>query len=87
MTTRLPERPNLSHLKKQAKELLNKLSLENPKFKLSQAQYLLAKQYGFESWPKLKVYVEHVTARSPRPLNRSLLRAIEALRAGDQKPS
>jgi hypothetical protein len=63
----LPERPSLEQLRKQAKELLQQLRSGDPsgtarlrKFKtaladpiLADAQFVLAREYGFESWPKL----------------------------------
>lgn len=54
METKLPPRPSLAQLRKQAKEL--KDSGQHPT--LSAAQLALARQYGFASWPKLKVAVE-----------------------------
>ena len=52
-TRGLPERPDLRHLKDQAKDLLEAGGAET----LSEAQFKLA-QYGFASWPKLKQHVE-----------------------------
>jgi ankyrin repeat protein len=49
----LPDRPNLRHLKDQAKDLLNAGSLES----LAAAQLQVARTYGFASWPKLKAHV------------------------------
>jgi hypothetical protein len=50
----LPERPDLRHLKDQAKDLLRTGQAES----LAKAQLRIARQYGFQSWPKLKAYVE-----------------------------
>jgi ankyrin repeat protein len=50
----LPDRPNLRHLKDQAKALLK--SGQAPS--LSTAQFHIARHYGFASWPKLKAHVE-----------------------------
>jgi ankyrin repeat protein len=50
----LPERPNLEHLKHQAKDLLRSGVAD----KLAAAQHEVARQYGFASWPKLKAHVE-----------------------------
>jgi ankyrin repeat protein len=50
----LPERPNLRHLKMQAQDLVK--SGEAPT--LAKAQFAIARQYGFASWPKLKAHVE-----------------------------
>jgi hypothetical protein len=58
MSRNLPPRPNLEHLKKQAKDLLHDLKQQHPASKLADAQYALAREYGFASWPKLKVHVE-----------------------------
>ncbi len=50
----LPERPNLRHLKHQAKDLLNNGGASS----LTDAQFKIARLYGFASWPKLKAHVE-----------------------------
>jgi hypothetical protein len=52
----LPSRPNLRHLKDQAKELLKTGGAES----LTDAQFKIARLYGFASWPKLKAHVESV---------------------------
>jgi hypothetical protein len=58
MSRSLPPHPNLDHLKKQAKELLRDLRQQNPTAKLADAQHALARDFGFASWPRLKLYVE-----------------------------
>ena len=50
----LPARPNLRHLKDQARELLRTGGASS----LSEAQLKIARKYGFASWPKLKAHVE-----------------------------
>jgi ankyrin repeat protein len=50
----LPDHPNLRHLKDQAKDLLNAGAATS----LADAQFQIARLYGFASWPKLKVHVE-----------------------------
>jgi ankyrin repeat protein len=50
----LPERPNLRHLKNQAKDLLKAGEAES----LTDAQFKIARLYGFASWPKLKEHVD-----------------------------
>jgi ankyrin repeat protein len=57
---RLPERPSLEQLRKQAKEHLDKLRAADPSARLSDAQHALAREYGFDSWPKLVHHVETV---------------------------
>ena len=59
---RLPERPSLEQLRKQAKEHLDTLRLSEPSTGLAAAQHALAREYGFESWPKL---VHHVESMHP----------------------
>lgn len=54
----LPERPNLDHLRQQAKDLLAQLRASNPETPLASAQTLLAEQYGFRTWPDLKAEVD-----------------------------
>jgi hypothetical protein len=58
MSRDLPPNPNLEHLKKQAKALLDKLRQRNADATLVDAQHALAREYGFPSWPKLKAHVE-----------------------------
>lgn len=70
---RLPSQPNLEQLRKQAKELLNSYlsgdlaavaevrRLErdpSSDFALSDAQRILARAYGFQSWATLKAFVD-----------------------------
>jgi ankyrin repeat protein len=85
----LAARPDLDQLKRQAKELLvayrsddasavaevraRYRNAQRETFALHDAQLVLARSYGFESWPKLKTYVDGVTVR----------RLVEAVRAGD----
>jgi ankyrin repeat protein len=68
----LPARPNLEHLKKQAHVLLRERLASDPSAtalfasanissdtpKLADALHVIAREYGFETWPKLKVHVE-----------------------------
>lgn len=88
-TRTLRERPDLDQLKRQAKELLAAFRDGEPEvsaevqahfrgadvatFELHDAQLVIARAYGFESWPKLKAYVDGVT----------VTRLAEAVRAGD----
>ena len=88
-TRSLPDRPDLHQLKRQAKELLAAFRAGNPDavsevgshyrgadvatFALHDAQLVLARAYGFESWPRLKAFVDGATVS----------RLIEAVRAGE----
>src|SRR5690349_673815 len=50
----LPDRPNLRHLKDQAKDLLKAGAAAS----LTEAQFKIARAYGFANWPKLKAHVD-----------------------------
>ncbi len=50
----LPEHPDLRHLKDQARDLLKAGRATS----LAKAQFQVARQYGFASWPKLKAHVD-----------------------------
>ena len=50
----LPDRPNLRHLKDQAKDLLKAGAATS----ITHAQFQIARLYGFPSWPKLKAHVD-----------------------------
>lgn len=64
MSRNLPARPSLEFLKKEAKALLESMQRADPGAQLADAQYALARDYGFDSWPKLRAHVEAV-ATSP----------------------
>ena len=88
-TRRMSEHPDLAQLKRQARELLRAFlagELEataeihahfdrtnGATFALHDAQLVVARSYGFESWPRLKAYVDGVTVR----------RLADAVRAND----
>lgn len=55
MESSLPAAVSLEQLRKQAKDLRRERSL-----KLAEAQSLVARQYGFPSWPRLRAYVDRV---------------------------
>src|SRR6201996_3934083 len=54
----LPGRANLEHLKNEAKQHLDTLRGGDPKAKLADAQFQLARDYGFSSWRELKAEVD-----------------------------
>ena len=72
---RLPPQPSLEQLRKQAKELLEEYRAGNPAaaFALHDAQRELARAYGYESWAKLKAFVDGA----------NVARLAEAVKAGD----
>ncbi len=51
---RLPDRPNLRHLKDQAKDLVKSGAAAS----IAAAQFQIARLYGFASWPKLKAHLQ-----------------------------
>jgi ankyrin repeat protein len=83
------ENPDIDQLRRQARELLEAYRAQSPDavleveachrtatpatFALHDAQFVLARSYGFESWPKLKAAVEGVTTK----------RLHEAVKKGD----
>jgi ankyrin repeat protein len=90
------ENPDIDQLKRQAKELLEGYRASAPEaiaevnayhrsatpetFALHDAQFVLARSYGFESWPKLKAAVEGVTAaKLHEAVERSDLQAAREL--------
>ena len=76
----LPARPSLTHLRKQAKDLLRELQGQNPGVTLVEAQHALARRYGFASWPKLKAHVEaHADISQPPMFHRYTGKAREAV--------
>ena len=88
-TRTLREHPALDQLKRQAKELLEAFragesdaaaevyrhyrGADPTTFALHDAQLVIARAYGFDSWPKLKAYVDGVTVAG----------LADAVRAGD----
>src|SRR6266436_5651958 len=50
----LPDRPNLRHLKDQAKDLVKAGTAKS----ITDAQLKIARLYGFASWPKLKAHID-----------------------------
>jgi ankyrin repeat protein len=88
-TRQMREHPDLEQLRRQAKELLSGFmkgdaaaaaeikahydAADTATFALHDAQLVIARSYGFDSWPKLKAYVDGVTIR----------RLVEAVSAGD----
>ena len=53
----LPDRPNLRHLKDQAKDLVKAGAARS----ITDAQFKIARLYGFPGWPKLKAHVDSLT--------------------------
>jgi hypothetical protein len=64
---RLPERPNLDHLKRQAKDLRKTTG-----GRLRDAQRAIAQRFGFDSWDALRDHIDGVTGRETTAHNRSV---------------
>ena len=60
-------RLNLEQQRKRAKELLPRLKSQDPHATLSQAQWQVARQLGFSSWPKLKAHVDAIDFAARHP--------------------
>jgi ankyrin repeat protein len=89
LSRRLPDQPSLEQLRKQAKELLKEFQSGEPgaiaevhrfertregsSFALNDAQRVIARAYGFASWPKLKAFVDGA----------NIARFSEAVQTGD----
>jgi ATP-dependent Clp protease adapter protein ClpS len=63
----LPAQPNLEHLKNEAKQRLRSLRGADATAKLADAQFQIAREYGFASWRQLKAEVERHANGTPRP--------------------
>ena len=57
----LPDAPNLEWLRKEAKRRLAELRETKPDTQLAEAQFEIAKQYGFSSWRALKAHVDSLS--------------------------
>lgn len=62
-----PERLSVEQLRKQAKERLVALRAANPSAKLADAQFVLAREHGFDSWPKLIAFASAMDPRASEP--------------------
>ena len=78
----LPLRANVEWLKKAAKERLTLLQASDPLAKLSDAQFVVARDYGFPSWRAMIAHVEEV-----RDKLRALLPGSEQLDATPVPPT
>jgi|GEM_PF-224264 len=63
LSSKLPERPSLEHLKKLAKTRLQELRRADPEAKLTTAQLVVAREYGFPSWRALKAQLDNHRAK------------------------
>lgn len=56
---------SLEQLRKQAKERVGERRAAGQEVKLAEVQFELARELGFDSWPKLKSYVEQIALEQP----------------------
>ena len=79
----LPPRPNLSQYKKQAKELLKAWRSADAESQraLADAQLVIAREHGFESWPKFAHHIEEIVKKHS-PVSRFEI-AVDAVVGGD----
>ncbi|HET6169457.1 MAG TPA: hypothetical protein VFE01_04710 [Terracidiphilus sp.] len=93
MSRELPAKPSLESLRKQAKQLHRTMAPAT----LADAQYALAREYGFANWAKLKSYVVTLGLSPSEALTvairesdaqrvRELLESHPELRAGIDEP-
>ena len=78
----LPDLPSAENLRKQAKERLAELRAKTPSVRLTHAQFILAREYGFADWTAMQAEVARRT-NSPGRIRAHILRASVAVsRAG-----
>jgi ankyrin repeat protein len=100
MSRPLPDHPNLDHLRRQAKALRDAARAGDPAalarvampVTLSAAQLVIAREYGFASWPRLKAEVDARTLELPQRVVAFLTASVEGrneqaarLLAGDRR--
>ena len=77
----LPDRPNLRHLRDQAKEMVR--SGEVPSH--ADALFRIARLYGFASWPRLRAHVESLeeTGRLKQAIDANDLDTVQGMMTGN----
>jgi ankyrin repeat protein len=95
-TRSLPSHPSLDQQKRQAKELLRSLRAGDPEARerfrrqlpdkerltLADAQFVLAREYGFVSWAALKTHLDQPRTEVSPSLHEQFHRAVNARDAG-----
>ncbi|MFN2513227.1 MAG: ankyrin repeat domain-containing protein [Pyrinomonadaceae bacterium] len=76
-TRALPDRPSLRHLRDQAKDLLK----SGGAVTLADAQFQIARSYGFTSWPKLKFHLDSLaeSGKLKEAIDRNDLRLVQSM--------
>src|SRR5438067_8172159 len=75
--TPLPSRPNIEHYRKRAKALVKGDAAPTR----TKAQFQIAREHGFASWPKFAKHIDGLT-RARSPISR-FEQAADAIVAGD----
>ncbi|SFE10156.1 DUF3471 domain-containing protein [Methylobacterium sp. 13MFTsu3.1M2] len=82
----LPNRPNLEHLRNEAKAHLKTLRASVPTAKLAAAQRDVARDYGFASWRRLRAEVEKRTGQTDPGSPADKVRRLKAEQALPRTP-
>src|SRR5687768_15429621 len=82
-TSRLPARPSLQQLRKQAKDRLKTLRAQGADATLADVQLALARQYGFQSWADLAHHVETINPPGLRKFEQMAEDLATAYSSGD----
>jgi hypothetical protein len=78
----LPDLPSAENLRKQAKERLAELRAKTPSVRLTHAQFILAREYGFADWTAMQAEVARRT-NSLRGMRARIFRASVAVSRAD----
>src|SRR5262245_46413546 len=95
-SSRLPANPSFEQLQKQAKELLKqyrsgdssavqRLAGQGESPNLANAQFVIAHEYGFESWAKLKRHIESLNSIDLEQFRKLAQDVAGAYSAGDAR--
>ncbi len=77
----LPDRPNLRHLKAQARDLFKAGAAKS----ITAAQFQVARSYGFASWPKLKAHLDSLeeAGQLKEAIDRNDLERVKTMMTGN----
>jgi internalin A len=83
--SRLPARPSLEQLRKQAKDRLKTLRAQGTEATLADVQFALAREYGFQSWADLAHHVETMNPAGVRKFEQMTEELAAAYTSGDSE--
>src|SRR5882724_182046 len=85
-STPLPANPSLQQLQKRAKDRVRELrTAGNTNATLADVQFAIARNYGFESWAKLKHHIEALRPPGIEPFEWLANDLAAAYTSGDEK--